>query len=118
MRILGLDPGTRRTGYGIVDSQPGTDSYVECGVLATTPTEPLALRLREVYSGLKEIIQELRPEAVAVEEVFHGINTRSALILGHIRGVALLAAAEAGLCVFSYAPTRIKRSVGGMGRAD
>jgi crossover junction endodeoxyribonuclease RuvC len=119
MRILGIDPGSRRCGYGVVEQlAPGRVRYVECGVIEPDPDARLELRLVEIAAGLREVIAELRPGAVAVEGVFHGANASAALKLGHARGVALLAAGEARLDVFEYAPATIKRSVAGSGIAS
>lgn len=121
MRILGIDPGSRYCGYGVVERAAGQARgvrYVECGVLEPLRSAPLALRLAEIGAGLREVIAELRPQAVAVEGVFHGKNARSALKLGHARGVALLISGEAGLPVFEYAPATVKRAVAGSGAAQ
>ena len=119
-RILGIDPGSRRCGYGLVEATPAPLAlrYVECGVIAVKPAAPFATRLVEIAAGLREIIAELAPDAVAVESVFMHANVRSALILGHARGVALLCAAEAGLELHEYSPARVKQAVAGRGRAD
>jgi crossover junction endodeoxyribonuclease RuvC len=123
VRILGIDPGSRYCGYGVVERvtrsarAPRGLAYVECGVLEPQRQAPLASRLAEIGVGLREVIAELRPDAVAVEGVFHGRNARSALQLGHSRGVALACAGEAGLSVFEYAPATVKRSVAGSGAA-
>ena len=118
MRILGIDPGSRHLGYGVVERVgPGRVRYVECGVLEPARTDALPLRLAELARGLREILDELAPDVVAVEGVFHGKNARSALQLGHSRGVALAAAGERALTVFEYAPATIKRTVAGNGAA-
>jgi crossover junction endodeoxyribonuclease RuvC len=118
VRILGIDPGSRRCGYGVVElAGPGRVRYLECGVLEPASQAPLTTRLAEIASGIREVIAELEPAAVAVEGVFHGVNPRSALQLGHARGVALLVAGEAQLAVTEYAPATIKRAVAGHGAA-
>ena len=118
MRILGIDPGSRRCGYGVIERVgAGRVRYVECGVVETRATLPLPARLVEISVGLREVIVELRPDAVAVEGVFHGKNARAALQLGHARGAALLVCGEASLSVAEYAPATIKRAVAGSGRA-
>jgi crossover junction endodeoxyribonuclease RuvC len=118
LRILGIDPGSRRCGYGVLERLgPGRIRYLECGVLETSATASLPTRLYDIGRGLREVIQELEPEVTAVEGVFHGKNARSALQLGHARGVALLAAAEASLAVFEYPPATVKRQVAGSGGA-
>jgi crossover junction endodeoxyribonuclease RuvC len=117
-RILGIDPGSRYCGYGVVERVgAGRVRYVECGVLEPERTAPLARRLAEIGAGLREVIGELKPTVVAVEGVFHGVNARSALQLGHARGVALLAAGEAELSVYEYPPATVKRAVAGSGIA-
>ena len=118
MRILGIDPGTRYFGYGVIERVgPGRVRYIECGVLEPRRAGELAARLAEISAGLVEIIRELEPDVVAVEGVFHGVNARSALQLGHSRGVALAAAGQAGLAVFEYPPATVKRAVAGSGAA-
>ena len=117
MRILGVDPGSRRCGYGVVDSDGGRLVYVECGVIELPPRAPLEERLGELLTVLDETVVELAPAVVAVEDVFHGIDARAALTLGQARGVALAVAGRRSLTVAAYAPARIKRSVTGYGRA-
>jgi crossover junction endodeoxyribonuclease RuvC len=118
VRILGIDPGSRYCGYGVVERvAAGRVRYIECGVLEPRRTGSLPARLAEIAEGLREVFDELRPQAVAVEGVFHGVNARSALQLGHARGVALLLAGERDLTVFEYAPATVKRSVAGSGAA-
>jgi crossover junction endodeoxyribonuclease RuvC len=116
MRILGIDPGSRVLGYAVVDAGARL-GYVECGVLTAPARHPLEKRLAELSSGLEEIIAELRPDEVAVEDVFTSRNARSALALGHARGVVLAVAGRAGLRVSAYAPARVKLAVTGRGRA-
>lgn len=116
-RILGIDPGTRHFGYGVIERlAAGRVRYIECGVLQPARGE-LAARLAEIARGLGEIIDELAPAVVAVEGVFHGVNARSALQLGHSRGVALAAAGTHALPVHEYAPATVKRAVAGNGQA-
>jgi len=118
VRILGVDPGTRRCGYGVIDFVGGKLAYVECGVIEPPARAPLADRLAELASTLGEVIGELSPELVAVEDLFHGIDARAALTLGHARGVALAQAGAARLPVLAFAPATVKRSVVGWGRAQ
>ena len=119
MRILGIDPGSRYCGYGVVErAGVGRVRYVECGILEPGRDRPLHLRLAEILDGIREVISELKPRVVAVEGVFHGVNARSALQLGHSRGVALVAAGERDLDVFEYAPATVKRAVAGHGQAS
>ncbi|HEX2569677.1 MAG TPA: crossover junction endodeoxyribonuclease RuvC [Polyangia bacterium] len=115
--ILGVDPGTRRCGYGVVDARAQGLAYVECGVIEMPARAPLSERLAELQNSLREVVEELRPTVMAVEEVFHGIDARAALVLGHARGVVLAVAGARGLPVFAYPPATVKRSVTGAGRA-
>jgi crossover junction endodeoxyribonuclease RuvC len=118
MRILGIDCGTERTGYGAVESDGRKHSLIRYGVIRTSPKDPLETRLVEIAAGLREAIRETGPAAVAVEEVFHAQNARTALKLAHVRGVALLTIAEAGLPLGEYSPMAIKNCVAGYGRAE
>jgi crossover junction endodeoxyribonuclease RuvC len=118
MRILGIDPGSQRCGYGVVERlSPRELRYIECGVVEPRRGLALPARLADILDGLTEIVAELRPDALAVEGVFHGVNARSALQLGHARGVALAVAGRAGLSVYEYAPSSVKRAVAGHGGA-
>ena len=100
MIILGLDPGTAVTGYGVVREVETRNVLVECGVIRTSPRRPLPARLREIYLGVQELIAKHAPDAVAVEDAFFGRNVRTTVALGQARGVILLAAEEAALPVF------------------
>ena len=117
MRIFGIDPGSHRTGYGCVDVEGSRHRLVACGAI-TTPAASLPEKLLAIHTGLAALIAECRPECVAIENVFYATNARSALTLGHARGVAMLAAVEAGLVVAEYAPAEVKRAVVGYGRAE
>jgi crossover junction endodeoxyribonuclease RuvC len=117
-RVLGLDPGTLRLGYGVVEHDGGARlRYVECGVITAPARDPRPARLAEIGRGLRELLLELRPDAVAMEEAFYGKNVQSTLALGEARGVALFVAGEQGLTVSGYAPATIKQAVVGHGRA-
>ncbi len=118
MRVLGIDPGSRFMGYGVVEERRGRLIHVGHGVIKVDAEAPLELRLKELHGALMTALKLYRPEAVAVEGVFTFRNARSALVLGHARGVALLAAAQAGLSVHEYPPARVKRAVGAGGAAD
>lgn len=118
MRVLGIDCGTERTGFGVIDTDGISHRMIASGVIRTKSTDPLHSRLAEIASSLRGLIADHQPEAVAVEEVFHSVNTRSALKLAHVRGVALLTAAEAGLMLGEYSPMEVKMSVVGYGRAE
>jgi crossover junction endodeoxyribonuclease RuvC len=116
--ILGIDPGTAATGYGLVlRREDGVLSLLECGVIRTSPRESLPLRIRDIFRGIEEIIDQFGPDSVAVEDVFHGKNARSALTLGHARGAILLAAALRDLPIAEYSPREIKKAVVGTGNA-
>lgn len=118
MIVLGVDPGTGATGYGIVERpDAGALRLVECGVVRPPARQPLAARLAVIHEELVGIIERHRPDAIAVETVFLASNARSALVLGHARGVVLLAAAQQGIPVAEYAPRLIKQAVVGAGGA-
>jgi crossover junction endodeoxyribonuclease RuvC len=116
--VLGIDPGTATTGYGVV-SGDGTrpPTLIECGVIRTRPRDALAQRLREIHEGVTELILRHRPEALAVEDVFYAKNVRTTVVLGHARGVVLLAGAQAGIEVHEFPPAEIKKTVVGTGAA-
>ena len=118
MRVLGIDCGSERTGYGIVDSDGSRHRMVAAGVIQTNPRWPFERRLMVIAAGLRELIREHKPELAAVEEVFHAVNAKSALRLAHVRGVALLVVGEAGLGLAEYSPLEVKMSVVGYGRAE
>lgn len=118
MIVLGIDPGTAVTGYGVVSrARDGLLSLVECGVIRTSSRAPLATRLREIHNGVCEVVQRHRPDAVAVEGVFYGKNVRTAVVLGHARGAIMVAAALQNLDVAEYPPSEVKSAVVGAGRA-
>lgn len=118
MRILGIDCGTERTGYGLIDSDGRLHRMIAAGSIQTSPRQPFELRLLAIAQGLREVIQTHTPEAAAVEAVFYAQNVKTALKLSHARGVVLLTIAEAGLTVGEYSPLEIKTSVVGYGRAE
>jgi crossover junction endodeoxyribonuclease RuvC len=118
MIVLGIDPGTATTGYGVVRGDGvAAPVLVECGVIRTKPRDPLAQRLREIHDGVRELIQRHRPDVLSVEDVFYSKNVRTTVVLGHARGVILLAGAEAGLDVHEFPPAEIKKAVAGTGAA-
>ena len=118
MRILGIDCGTERTGYGVIDSDGRVHRLIDAGVIRTLKQDALDQRLLTIARELRSQIQRHRPEVVAIEEVFYALNARTVLKLAHVRGVALLAAAEAGLELAEYSPLEVKASVVGYGRAE
>lgn len=115
MIVLGLDPGTAITGYGVVRSDG--PSLIECGVIRTDPRHALPQRLYDIYEGVRELIERHVPSAMAVEDVFYAKNVRTTVVLGHARGVILLAGAQAGIAVHEYPPREIKKAVTGAGGA-
>lgn len=118
MRIFGIDCGTEKTGYGIIDSDGRSHKLIDAGVIRTRANHPLELRLAHIAKELRAAIQQFAPQIISVEEVFHSINAKSALKLAHVRGVALLLAAEAGVPLAEYSPLEVKISVVGYGRAE
>ncbi|HEU0168443.1 MAG TPA: crossover junction endodeoxyribonuclease RuvC [Chloroflexota bacterium] len=117
MRILGIDPGTATTGYGVIDTEGGRDRAITYGVILTPAGEALERRLVTIHQRLSALIQEFAPEACAIEELFFGRNTRSAFSVAQARGVALLAAAQHGLAVEVYRPIQVKQAVASYGGA-
>ena len=118
MRVFGIDPGSARTGYGCIDSNGSRHRIVTCGAIGTAASRAFPEKLKLIHGRLAELIAECRPDWVAIENLFHALNVRSALKLGHARGVAMLAAVEAGIPVVEYTPAEIKRAVVGYGRAE
>jgi crossover junction endodeoxyribonuclease RuvC len=119
MRVLGIDCGTEYTGFGVVElCLDGNLICLTCGAVKLSPREPLPLRLATIFERLGAIIQEHQPDNVAIEDIFYALKVKSALKLGQVRGVAMLAASTAGLTVASYAPLTIKSAVVGYGRAE
>lgn len=116
MLILGIDPGTAVTGYGVVRAGP-TPTLVECGVIRTRADAPLPKRLHDISEGVRELLARHRPQAMAVESAFYAKNVRTTLVLGHARGVILLAGEEAGVEIHEYPPAEIKKAVVGAGAA-
>lgn len=118
MIVLGIDPGTATTGFGVVAFEGGRLLSLKHGVLRTPPGRPLEERLRSIFEGVSDLIRAARPDCLAVEELFFNKNVRSALAVGQARGVVLLAAALAGLSVSEYTPLQVKQAVVGYGRAE
>lgn len=119
MRVLGIDCGTEYTGFGVVElCSNGKLVCLTCGAVKLSPREAMARRLSKIFDELTSIIQLQQPDNVAIEDVFYAVNVKSALKLGQVRGVAMLAASSAGLEVAEYAPLSIKSAVVGYGRAD
>jgi crossover junction endodeoxyribonuclease RuvC len=118
VKVFGIDPGSVRTGYGCVERRGSRCHLVTFGTIGLPARTPFPDRLLTIHAGLARLFDECRPDCVAVEGVFHAANARSALALGHARGVVLLAARQAGLPVLEYTPAEIKRAVVGYGRAE
>ena len=118
MIIFGIDPGSDRTGYGCVNTDGSRHTLITCGAIKTKASATFPEKLLVIHSRLTTLLSECRPDAVAIENLFHAVNARSALKLGHARGVAMLAAVQAGCRVVEYTPTEVKRAVVGYGRAE
>ena len=118
MRIFGIDPGSERTGYGCVETDGFRHRLVDCGAIISPVSTSFPKRLLTIHTRLAELLRQLAPDCVAIENLFFAANVKSALTLGHARGVAMLAAVEAGFPVMEYTPAEIKRAVVGYGRAE
>jgi crossover junction endodeoxyribonuclease RuvC len=118
MRVFGIDCGSERTGYGVIDSDGDSHTVVAYGVVQTSSKTPFPMRLQKIHGDLISLFQKFSPDEVAVEEIFYASNAKSALKLGHVRGVALLAATEAGVPICEYSALEVKSSVVGYGRAE
>ena len=118
MRVLGIDPGTANTGYGVVGSVSGRLQALAAGVIETSPRSPLERRLADIHARVTELIEEHEPDAVAIEELYFGTNARSAFAVGQARGVVLLAAGQRAIPCAAYTPQQVKGAVCGSGRAD
>jgi crossover junction endodeoxyribonuclease RuvC len=118
MRILGIDPGSEITGYGFIETDGNTHHLMDYGAIRTNVRKSFSTRLLHIYEQLVKLIGEHKPDVVALEDMFYAVNVKSALKLGHTRGVALLAAAQAGLAIYEYSPLEVKSAVAGYGRAD
>ena len=118
MRVFGIDPGSVRTGYGCIDSDGRRHQLISCGAVRAGVAATFPEQLSIIHRELAALFAEYRPECVAIENIFHAVNARSALKLGPARGVAMLAAIEAGVTVVEYTPAEVKRAVVGYGRAE
>jgi crossover junction endodeoxyribonuclease RuvC len=118
VRVLGIDCGSERTGYGVIDSDGAEHRLLESGVIRTSTKWPFERRLLEIANGLRRLIRDHHPESGAVEGVFYSANVKTALKLAHVRGIALLVIAEAGMELAEYSPLEVKISVVGYGRAE
>lgn len=125
MLVLGIDPGTAVTGYGLVREDRGNGRsaaglgmrLIECGVIRTKPRDPLPTRLREIHQGVADLIARHRPDHLAVEDVFYSRNVRTTIALGHARGVVLLAGEIAGIAIHEFPPAEVKKAIAGTGTA-
>jgi len=118
VKIFGIDPGSMRTGYGCVESDGSRFALVTCGSIAAPPGSNFPEKLHVIHDTLARVLRETAPDCVSIENLFHARNVRSALQLGHARGVAMLAAVQAGVPIVEYTPAEIKLAVVGYGRAD
>jgi crossover junction endodeoxyribonuclease RuvC len=118
VRVFGIDPGSVRTGYGCVDSDGTRHRLVTSGAISAPASVELPDKLHAIHAGLRKVLDSTHPDCAVVESLFHARNARSALVLGHARGVAVLAAVQAGVPVVEYTPTEIKLAVVGYGRAE
>jgi len=118
LRILGIDPGSRITGYGVIEATRAGLGFVACGVIKTTTSYPFAVRLNEIFDGINEVVQLHGPSVAAVEDVFMSSNARTAIKLGQARGAAIVAVMQNGLSVSDYSPRSVKQAVAGYGQAE
>ena len=118
MRILGIDPGLTRTGFGIIDIKDNSLKLIDYGIVKPKNTDKLERRLLTIFNDMSEIIKKYNPTVVSIEEVFYGKNVKSALLLGQARGAAMLSAASNKITIFEYSAKKIKQSVTGNGNAD
>jgi crossover junction endodeoxyribonuclease RuvC len=118
MIILGIDPGTATTGYGVIEQKGGNVSLVDYGVIITEPNQPLEHRLEKLYDQLEDIIDEYNPEEIAIEQLFFSANVKTAMAVGQARGVILLATQKAGVPMTEYTPNQVKNGICGYGSAD
>lgn len=118
MRVLGVDTGSRITGYGVIDIDGADCVFVDCGIIRVNAADALSSRLNAIHKRMAEVIQNLQPDEAVFESVFHSSNVQSALKLGHARGVCIQAAAAAELPVYEYSPAEVKTAVTGYGRAE
>ena len=118
MKVFGIDPGSARTGYGCVQTDGTRHRLVACGAIASPAAHSFPQKLKTIHGELALLLAKHRPDCVAIENLFHAVNARSALKLGHARGVAMLAAVEAGVPIVEYTPAEVKQAVVGYGRAE
>jgi crossover junction endodeoxyribonuclease RuvC len=118
LRVLGIDPGSHITGYGVVEKVKSGLSHIAHGEIRPGKHASLSLCLQSIYDGLQEVIRQTAPEALAIEQIFYGKNVKSLIRQGHVRGVAILAGKYIGIPVYEYSPLEIKKAIVGYGRAE
>ncbi|MBN2514474.1 MAG: crossover junction endodeoxyribonuclease RuvC [Deltaproteobacteria bacterium] len=118
MIVLGIDPGSQTTGYGVVERKRQGITYISHGEIKANKKEPFSTSLKNIYNNLNEIINKFSPDAIALEDIFYGKNIKSLIKLGHVRGVAILAASQSDIPIFEYTPLEVKKAVVGYGRAE
>lgn len=118
MRVLGIDPGIQQMGYGLIEAQNDRYEVLKCGQIKISPSPQLAIRLKTIHETVDQLIQQFRPDAVAIEETYVTNNAKTTLRLGHARGVILLAVVENAISVFEYAPREVKQAIVGNGGAS
>ena len=118
MRILGIDPGIATIGFGIVDSDGGSQRLLQCGVITTPAHTSLSSRLDQIYDDMMQLLKLFTPDAVSIEELFFNTNITTGIAVAHGRGVILLACQKAGVKIYEYTPLQVKQSVVGYGRAE
>ena len=118
MRIIGIDPGYAIMGYGIIEKDGNSHTFIDCGVITTDKDMSMPDRLKVLYNGLMEVIAEYQPEEASIEQLYFNTNQTTAIFVGQARGVAILACANNGLAIYEYTPLQIKTSITGYGRAE
>ena len=118
MRVIGIDPGSKVCGYGVLEVQNGEVTHIQSGCIIPKPALPLNQRLKVIYDGLSKVIDQHSPDVMSIEDVFFAKNAKSAIKLGQARGVAILAGSNAGISIYEYAPTKVKLALTGRGRAN
>lgn len=118
MRVLGIDPGIRTTGFGVLDSKTNKFSLVACGTINPKPSDSIPVRLNYLFEEVDEIINKFSPDVFSIEDMFYSKNVKTSMILGQARGAMIIAAAQAGLLIYEYAPKKVKMSVCGNGGAS
>lgn len=118
MKILGIDPGTRVVGYGLLDKKNNTSHAIDYGIIKASSSSSIPTRLKVIYKGIKSLYKHLKPDVIVVENIFYSKDVRATIKIGEARGVILLSAAMNNLPIYEYTPAEIKKSVTGNGRAD